>query len=77
MAATTIYDLYSQHIRRLSSRERLRLAALILEELAERDQQEGQQPRLLDLYGAGAHNSVSMDAQEYVDKLREERDHRP
>ena len=77
MAAPTIYDLYSQHIKGLSSRERLRLATLILEELAEDDNDGENQPNLLDLYGAGAHNPIGMDAQEYVNKLREEWDHRP
>ncbi len=77
MAAPTIYDLYSQYIRQLPLREQLRLAALILEEAVEQGQDDAPQPSVLDLYGAGAHNPVGMDAQEYVNKLREEWDHRP
>lgn len=77
MAASTIYDLYSQHIRALPLREQLRLAALILEEATAHEQDAGGRPSLLELYGAGAHNPVGVDAQDYVNKLREEWDQRP
>jgi hypothetical protein len=77
MAAASIHDLYSQYIRGLPLREQLRLAALILEELADHEQGGERQPSVLDLYGAGAHNPVGMDAQDYVNTMREEWDHRP
>jgi hypothetical protein len=80
MASSIIHDVYDRHIRSLSADERLRLAALILEDLAERGEggERGEpQYSVLDFYGAAAHNPIGMDAQEYVNQMRDEWDHRP
>ena len=78
MAALTIEELYRQQIRPRSPEERLRLLELVAHDLAEEGQ--GDRPRkrsLLELEGIGEHNPIGMDAQEYVNKLRDEWDHRP
>ena len=77
MASSTIHDVYDRHIRMLPTDERLRLAALILEELADQSAHGIRQYSVLDFYGAAAQNPIGIDAQEYVNQMRDEWDHRP
>lgn len=77
MSSLTVHDIYVRHIRALSTSERLRLAALILDDLADVDVGEAPEFGVLELYGAAADNPVGMDAQEYVNQMRDEWDHRP
>lgn len=79
VAEITIEEIYEEHIRPLSAPDRLRLLALMAEELASEapDVVEAPKRSILDFHGVGAHNPVGMDAQEYVNQLRQEWDHRP
>ena len=74
----TIEQLYEQHIKTLPVAERMRLVALITENLTTtaRPEESGQRS-LLELEGLGAELWAGMDAQEYVNKLRQEWEHRP
>lgn len=68
---TIIDDLYSRRIRKLSLPERLDLARRILNDAA--DESQTDRPRsLLELEGLGAEIWRGVDAQEYVDGLRQE-----
>jgi hypothetical protein len=74
----TIDELYARHIKPLPPADRLRLLALLANDLAAVEA--GEQPRersLLELEGLGADLWQGVDAQEYVRKLRDEWHHRP
>jgi hypothetical protein len=76
--ASRVEELYEQHIRTLSPAEQLRLVELIAREMATASQ--GGAPRMhsiMELHGLGAEIWESVDAQEYVNELRREWDHRP
>jgi hypothetical protein len=78
MAVLTIDELYQQQIRSRPSQERLRLLELVAHDLANDSSSDRSRKRsLLELEGIGEHNPIGMDAQEYVNKLREEWSHRP
>jgi hypothetical protein len=77
MADVTIHTIYEEHIATLPVAEQLRLAALIVGQVANRGVEEKPRRGILELEGLGADNPVGMDAQEYVNTLREEWDHRP
>lgn len=79
MTVMTVKNLYERHIKPLSVQERLRLVALITEELATQTNSEETPPErsLLELEGLGAEIWEGIDAQEYVNELRKEWDHRP
>ena len=70
-------DLYELQIRPLPLRERLRLAQRIIGEAASAVSEPERPRSLLDLEGLGAELWHGMDAQDYVDELRREWDHRP
>ena len=75
---TNIETIYQQHIKPLSHDEQLKLLAKIAEELAN-DKKENEQPKkrsLLELEGLGAEIWEGIDAQEYVNELRDEWEHR-
>ncbi len=75
---TNIEIIYQQHIKPLSHDEQLKLLAKIAEELAN-DKKENEQPKkrsLLELEGLGAEIWEGIDAQEYVNELRNEWEHR-
>ncbi|MDQ3063687.1 MAG: hypothetical protein M3R14_12645 [Acidobacteriota bacterium] len=75
---TNIETIYQQHIKPLSHDEQLKLLAKIAEELAN-DKKENEQPKkrsLLELEGLGAEIWEGIDAQEYVNELRNEWEHR-
>lgn len=71
--ASTVEEIYEQ-IARLTPAERLRLAARILDDLAT---SESPKRSIMELHGLGQEIWEGVDAQEYVNKLRQEWDHRP
>lgn len=74
----SVEQLYERHIKPLQPAERLRLAAIITQDLATNVTHEKPGQRsLLELEGLGAEIWESIDAQEYVNQLRAEWDHRP
>lgn len=64
--------LYREHIRPLPIRERLRLAERIIAEAAESELGDAPRRSLLELEGLGAEIWEGVDAQAYVDELRDE-----
>ena len=78
MATMHVEEIYEQHIKPLPEAEQLRLVALIAHQLAAMATQPPQPQRsLLELEGLGADIWQGIDAQQYVDELRKEWDHRP
>ncbi|HEY8600502.1 MAG TPA: hypothetical protein VIL85_18845 [Thermomicrobiales bacterium] len=78
MTALTVEQLYAQQIRSRSPQERLRLLKLMMSDLTEKDVADDKPKRsLLELEGLGANDPIGMEAQEYVNQLRDEWDHRP
>ena len=74
----TVEQLYEQQIKYLSYAEQLQLVARITQELAELPVPiERPQYSLLELEGVGAELWQGINAQEYVNELRREWDHRP
>jgi hypothetical protein len=75
----TAEEIYRRHIKPLPPVERLRLLALVAQDLAAEPTQspEEHQRSLLELEGLGAEIWQGIDAQEYVNELRKEWDHRP
>jgi hypothetical protein len=69
----TIEQLYQQYIKPIPAAEQLELISLISRELI---QQSHHQRSLLELEGLGAETWQGIDAQKYVDDLRNEWDHR-
>ncbi len=76
---TNIETIYRLHIKPLSPDDRIKLLAKIAEELANgKDTKEpGEKRSLLELEGLGAEIWEGIDAQEYVNELRNEWEHRP
>lgn len=72
--AANASDIYEEHIRTLPAGERLRLLALIADELAEErgTRRSERHPTLLDLHGLGKESWAGVDAQDYVNRLRDE-----
>lgn len=79
MITTAVEEIYRRHIKPLPPVERLQLLALVAQDLAAEPAQslEGHQRSLLELEGLGAEIWQGVDAQEYVNELRKEWDHRP
>jgi hypothetical protein len=77
MAEASIYALYDEQIAALPATEQLRLVALIVTQLANKGVETKSPRNILALAGLGVDNPVGKDAQEYVNTLREEWDHRP
>ncbi len=75
----TIEDIYCEHIRPRSRVDRLRLIELASRDLAAEEPTDGTKKKrsLLELRGLGAEHFPKMDAQEYVNMIRAEWDHRP
>jgi len=75
---TRVDELYTHHIKPLSPAERLRLLAMIADDLAQASSDdEAHEHSLLELEGLGEELRQGVDAQEYVRELRREWDHRP
>jgi hypothetical protein len=73
MVEGSIHEIYERHIRWLPIRERLRLLALIGEGLRREAELPPDRPRrdIMDFHGVGKASWDGMDAQEYVNRLRE------
>lgn len=77
MQTMSVQNLYLQHIKPLNPAERLSLTAMIIQDLAEMAVEARRERSLLELEGLGAEIWEGVDAQEYVNELRKEWDHRP
>jgi hypothetical protein len=79
MSTISPEEIYERHIKPLPAAERLRLLAVMAQDLAEQSADaSGQAKRsIMELHGLGAEIWQGIDAQEYVDALRQEWDHRP
>ncbi len=76
---TNIETIYQRHIKPLAPEEQLKLLAKMAEELAN-DNEKIETPEkrsLLELEDLGAEIWEGIDAQEYVNQLRDEWEHRP
>ena len=71
--------IYELHIKPLPPAERLRLVAIVAQDLAAQPlgPAEKHQRNIMDLHGLGKDLWEGIDAQEYVNELRKEWDHRP
>lgn len=77
-AASHIESLYERLIKPLPSDDRLRLLALLANDLAgNTDARQRREYSLVDLEGLGADLCQDVDPQEYVDRLRAEWNERP
>jgi len=75
MSATTVEQLYQQYIQPIPIAEQLHLIALISKKLATHSKSiEQNKHSLLELEGLGAEIWQGIDAQRYVDELRQEWD---
>ena len=72
----TVEEIYQQYIKPLPDKEKLRLIAKVSNDLAETET-ENPKRSLLELEGLGKEIWKGIDAQEYVNELRNEWDHRP
>jgi hypothetical protein len=78
MATPSAKEIYEQHIKPLPLAERLRLVEMIAREVAAAAEEKSISKRsILELEGLGADLWEGIDAQEYVNELRKEWDHRP
>jgi len=78
MALPRAEDVYRQHIQALPSSERLRLLALLAEDAANTAEHITKpEHSIMELHGLGAEIWCGVDAQQYVDELRNEWDARP
>ena len=76
---TNIETIYRRYIKPLSPDEQIKLLAKMADELANSTDTKGPAKKLslLELEGLGAEIWEGIDAQEYVDELRNEWEHRP
>ena len=78
MAVNEAARIYDEHVRLLPIEDRLRLLALIADDIAESPERPVETPRhsILELHGMGKELWQGIDAQEYVNRLRDEWDER-
>ena len=78
MEASKIEELYKQNIKSLLPTERLRLLELIIHDLTAQftEPVEKSKRSIMELHGLGKEIWEGIDAQEYVNGLRKEWDHR-
>jgi hypothetical protein len=78
MTAITPEQLYQRYIQFISITEQLRLIALISQQLANHSASTSKKSRsLLELEGLGAELWEGIEAQEYIDQLRQDWETRP
>jgi hypothetical protein len=78
MVATNVERLYEHHIQPLPLGEQCRLIELIARKMAQANGTSlPQKHSIMELHGLGAEIWKGIDAQEYVNELRKEWDHRP
>lgn len=70
-------DIYEKYVKPLPTADRLRLLDMAVHDLALIAQQEPKNRSILELHGLGKEIWQGMDAQKYVDRLREEWDRKP
>jgi len=78
MAINKTEQIYQQHIKSLQPSERLVLIELIARDLVMQKDQTTEKPKhnIMELHGLGKEIWNGIDAQEYVNELRKEWDHR-
>ncbi len=76
---TNIETIYQTHIKPLSEKDRIKLLAKMAEELVtnENKSTDSEAYSIMELHGLGAEIWEGIDVQEYVNKLRDEWEHRP
>ncbi|GBC94868.1 hypothetical protein HRbin16_00653 [bacterium HR16] len=75
MVTLTIEELYEQHIASRSIEEQLRLVQIIAQKLSEQAKEAPKPQRsIMELHGLGHEIWEGVDAQEYVNQLRDEWD---
>jgi hypothetical protein len=72
----TVEEIYQQYVKPLPDKEKLRLIAKVSTDLAETETEKPKRS-LLELEGLGKEIWEGIDAQEYVNELRNEWEHRP
>ena len=78
MAVSRAEDVYRQHIQSLPPSERLHLLALLAKDAAHATEEITKSTHsIMELHGLGAEIWRGVDAQQYVDELRNEWDARP
>ena len=79
MATPTAAEVYLRHIKHLPRKVRLELLALTTQDLAAEEEATPatRKRSLMELHGLGKELWEGIDAQEYVNELRGEWDHRP
>ncbi len=73
--AINIHDLYMRYVRNLPAAQRIELISLIAEDLADSDEVSHEPPQrrdITELRGLGKELWAGVDAQEYVNALRDE-----
>lgn len=75
--ARNIDGLYERQIKPLPPADRLRLVEMIAREMAIAAPQPGKKRSIMELHGLGAELWEGVDAQDHVNELRKEWDHRP
>jgi hypothetical protein len=77
MSTMSADEIYERHIKPLPVAERLRLLAVMADDLAHQPTDIAQRPQrsIMELHGLGKEIWQGIDAQEYVNELREEWDH--
>jgi hypothetical protein len=74
MATTALDQIYEQQIKPLPRAARLQLLARIAQDLANSDETDESESSLLELEGLGAEIWQGIDAQQYVNEMRDEWD---
>ena len=79
MAVMSVDELYEKYIRQRPLAERMRLVEITAHDLAQPDEQHiaPQKRSIMELHGPGGEMWKGIDAQVYVDELRDEWDSRP
>ncbi len=72
----TVEEIYQQYIKPLPNNEKLRLIAKVSSDLVENETKKPKRS-IMELHGLGAEIWEGIDAQEYVNELRNEWEHRP
>jgi len=75
--ATDIEEIYQQYLKPLSTEDRLHLIAMLARDLASAAIPSRRKRNVLELHGLSKEIWEGLDAQVYVNSLREEWDHRP
>jgi len=78
MAAMRAKEVYDEYVKPLPRIERLRLLAMLAEDAAQQSLDVSQHKHsIMELHGLGKEIWEGIDAQEYVNELRKEWEHRP